>query len=293
MRSSRTGKLLRRSCGGHTPEPDRYARTLFALEQRRIAWTPSLAASDGQLLDRIRRLIGTPTRTNLDRQWGKGLAGFVVLLLLVSVPLAAVVLSLGSQSHVLANDESKNDANSAAHKESSVVPPPRPTGRSVAGAVPSPAIAGYLDAAPPPAVRVVVGPNNDLTFEGEKTTWDTLSALLQKVPDPSSKVLEVAISTDDLSVREMNDAVGNASHFGRMFGFKYSSYIGVHPLGSKGSSLQTHRVVFTPQHGMAKETSWTELVKQPDGPDEHLQAQVPLEGEFPVKREGDKSRYSR
>ena len=33
----------------------------------------------------------------------------------------------------------------------------------------------------------------------------------------------------------MNNAIGTASHYGRQFGFKYTSYIGVHPLGSKGT----------------------------------------------------------
>ena len=33
-----------------------------------------------------------------------------------------------------------------------------------------------------PAVRVVVGPNKTLTFEGEATNWDGVEAMLQKVP---------------------------------------------------------------------------------------------------------------
>jgi hypothetical protein len=192
-----------------------YARTLFALEQRRSHWTPTLAASDGRLLERIRRLVGSPVHTSLGSHWGKGLAGFVVLLL-VSIPLAATVLMLASQREAVA-DVTTEKGSESARTEKTTEP--------------------KSDASP--AVRVVVGADKKLTFEGEEMNWDAVEAKLQTVPDRDKTILEVAIATDDVSVREMNNAIGTASHYGRQFGYKYTSYIGVHPLGSKGTRPQT------------------------------------------------------
>jgi beta-lactamase regulating signal transducer with metallopeptidase domain len=277
--------------------PIEYAKTLFTLEQRRSIWRPSLAASDGRLLERIRRLIGSPVRTSLSRQWGKGFAGFIVLVL-VSVPIAATVQNLAAQ----------NEARPRAEKEK--------TGDSAKDTTKAGLHTSNHNSTAPTFVRIVVGPNKKLTFEGAETNWDGVEALLEKVPARANTVLEVAISTEDVSVREMNDAVGTASHYGRQFGFKYTSYIGVHPFGSKGTrpqaanekakssqlatdaakssvgkGVQSHHLAFTPRHGMANRTNWTDLVVShlPDEkPHERLTAQVTLEGEFPVTRQGDK-----
>jgi hypothetical protein len=100
---------------------------------------------------------------------------------------------------------------------------------------PDVAEAGKKDSAKVRYVRIVVGANKKMTFEGAETNWDGIEALLAKVPNRESTVLEVAIATDDVTVREMNDAIGAASHYGRTLRFKYTSYIGVHPIGSRGT----------------------------------------------------------
>ena len=79
---------------------------------------------------------------------------------------------------------------------------------------------------------------DNLTFEGTETTWEKLPALLEKVPNRGQTVLEVAMASDDMSVRLRDEADGNAIRMARRFGFEYLSYVGVHPLGSKGGPSQ-------------------------------------------------------
>jgi hypothetical protein len=83
-------------------------------------------------------------------------------------------------------------------------------------------------------VRIVVGQNGQMTFEGEKTTWEALPDLLEKVADREKTVLEIAMASDDMSVREAHNAQGVGVVLARQFKFLYSSYVGTHPLGSKG-----------------------------------------------------------
>jgi hypothetical protein len=83
-------------------------------------------------------------------------------------------------------------------------------------------------------VRLVVGQNGAMTFEGERTTWEELSKLLEKVADRDKTVFEVAIATDDMTVREANKAQSLGFGLAGQFKFLYSSYVGTHPLGSKG-----------------------------------------------------------
>lgn len=89
-------------------------------------------------------------------------------------------------------------------------------------------------------VRIVVD-GQSMTFQGQKTTWEELPALLKKVPDRKQTVLEIAIATDDLTVRQRNTATGRTSQLARAHGFEYASFIGVHPLGSKGTPTEASR----------------------------------------------------
>src|SRR5262249_5958946 len=115
-----------------------------------------------------------------------------------------------------------------------------------------------------------------------------------------------AISSDDISVREMNNAIEAAERCGLPSGFKYVSYTGVHPLGSKGTSdLESpilvsgsdptpsgyQRIIFKPRKGMENQNDWTSLPFQPASdkkPAVRLVARVPLGGEFPLERFDDK-----
>jgi hypothetical protein len=86
-----------------------------------------------------------------------------------------------------------------------------------------------------------------MTFEGQKTTWETLPQLLEKVPNRSITVLELAVSSPEIAyvpgTREENENFKLINW--RMFklqaeyGFEYLSHVGIHPLGSKGDTTRS------------------------------------------------------
>jgi len=86
-------------------------------------------------------------------------------------------------------------------------------------------------------VMLVVG-KDAMTFQGQPVTWEQLPAAIEKVPDRSNTVLAVAMASDEATLREQADALGRAADLGRRFGFEYTSYVGVHPLGTKGGPTQ-------------------------------------------------------
>lgn len=74
-----------------------------------------------------------------------------------------------------------------------------------------------------------------LTFEGKPTRWDAVGSLLRAVPDRPNTVLELAVTSDQITVAQQNGWFGKASALARQHGFEYASFIGIHPLGSKGT----------------------------------------------------------
>jgi len=86
-------------------------------------------------------------------------------------------------------------------------------------------------------VMLVVG-KEKMTFEGEETTWEELAGLLEKVPDRGHTVLTVAIESDEMTLRQVNEARSRGGLLSQQFGFEYLSFVGVHPLGSKGDKSQ-------------------------------------------------------
>ena len=104
-------------------------------------------------------------------------------------------------------------------------------GKETAGAAPA-----IPSKKPKHFVRLVVG-KDSLRFvpseadrqPGQKTTWNELPQLLEKVPNRSDTVFEVAIESEELSVGELNSTQGRAAALVQMFGFQYSSYVGVQP----------------------------------------------------------------
>ncbi len=95
-------------------------------------------------------------------------------------------------------------------------------------------------------VRLVVG-KAGMTFQGERTTLEGLPLLLEKVPNRQQTVLEVARASDDVTLKEWDHALNRASALARQFGFEYTSDIGLHPLGSRGSpSLKVPAKIGTP-----------------------------------------------
>ncbi|MBI3850194.1 MAG: serine/threonine protein kinase [Verrucomicrobia bacterium] len=84
-------------------------------------------------------------------------------------------------------------------------------------------------------VRLVVD-KAAMTFEGQPTTWDDVAALLEKVPERKNTVLECAVTSDQITVQQQNEWFGKCSALAHSLGFEYASFIGIHPLGSKGTS---------------------------------------------------------
>ena len=87
-------------------------------------------------------------------------------------------------------------------------------------------------------VRIVVS-KDGMTFEGRKTTWEKLPDLLREVPRRWETVLEIGIGTNELTVKQRNDAVSRAMALAHKFGFEYPSDIGVQKPGSKGTPSET------------------------------------------------------
>jgi serine/threonine protein kinase len=84
-------------------------------------------------------------------------------------------------------------------------------------------------------VRLVVD-KAAMTFEGQPTTWDGVGALLEKVPERKNTVLECAVTSDQITVQQQNEWFGKCIALAHSLGFEYASFIGIHPLGSKGTT---------------------------------------------------------
>jgi hypothetical protein len=83
-------------------------------------------------------------------------------------------------------------------------------------------------------VRLVVE-TSAMTFEGQPTDWDKVESLLANVADRKKAVLEFAVTSDQITVAQQNEWFQKATAFAREHGFEYASFIGIHPLGSKGT----------------------------------------------------------
>jgi prepilin-type processing-associated H-X9-DG protein len=89
-------------------------------------------------------------------------------------------------------------------------------------------------------VRLVVG-RNRMTFEGEEVTLDELPGLMEKVPNRHSTVFEIAITTKKIPFERYDGVKNQADKLVEQFGFEYLSYVGVHPLRSKGGPSETEK----------------------------------------------------
>jgi hypothetical protein len=87
-------------------------------------------------------------------------------------------------------------------------------------------------------VRLVAGKDR-VTFEGKETTWEKLPGLLKEVPHRAHTVLELAMASDEVTLKDKDLAVSHAEWAAGQFQFEYLSFIGMQPLGSKGSPAQT------------------------------------------------------
>ncbi len=88
-------------------------------------------------------------------------------------------------------------------------------------------------------VRLVMD-SDRMTFEGQQTSWDEVGALLANVSERLNTVLEFAVTSDRITVAQQNEWFQKAAALAPQHGFEYASFVGIHPLGSKGASeLQT------------------------------------------------------
>jgi tRNA A-37 threonylcarbamoyl transferase component Bud32 len=101
----------------------------------------------------------------------------------------------------------------------------RPTNALAQGAAEAPTLRKF--------VRLVVAANQ-MTFEGQLVTWDTVRPLLERVPDRPHTVLELAIPSNDITLQQHSEWISRGGELARQYGFEYPSFIGVHPLGSVG-----------------------------------------------------------
>ncbi|MCW5555760.1 MAG: serine/threonine protein kinase [Verrucomicrobiae bacterium] len=89
----------------------------------------------------------------------------------------------------------------------------------------------------------LVADKTALTFEGQPASWGNLGALLANVPDRKNTVLEFAFTSDQITVAQQNEWFQKATALARQHGFEYASFIGIHLLGSKGTSSSSARSV--------------------------------------------------
>jgi hypothetical protein len=82
-------------------------------------------------------------------------------------------------------------------------------------------------------VRLVIA-EREMTFEGTPVTWDTLPTRLETLPNRSQMILEFAVATETLTVKQLNQAQARARQLTTQLGFEHLDYVGVQPLGSKG-----------------------------------------------------------
>ena len=77
----------------------------------------------------------------------------------------------------------------------------------------------------PTAVLVVVGPDT-VTLEGEPSHWDELPARLEAVPQRESVVLQLAVSTDEITLARLKSARARLAELGEELGFKSVQFVG-------------------------------------------------------------------
>jgi hypothetical protein len=88
-------------------------------------------------------------------------------------------------------------------------------------------------------VTTVVGADQ-MTFQGQPVSWEQLPALLEKVPNRPQTVFQIAPASQDIENRsDWAEIDGRLDSLAWRYGFEYPSFIGVHPLGTKGGPPQT------------------------------------------------------
>jgi len=83
-------------------------------------------------------------------------------------------------------------------------------------------------------VQIVVGKER-LTLEGKPTTWEKLRNMLEELPDRPNTILYIAKTTDDWGISAWQEVEGRIRRACLGLEFESTLFIGVYPLGSKGT----------------------------------------------------------
>jgi beta-lactamase regulating signal transducer with metallopeptidase domain len=76
------------------------------------------------------------------------------------------------------------------------------------------------------SVTILVSPTN-ISFEGTPTTWDDLPAMMQKVPNRPGTILAFALSSDEMTIKQHNEALARVVELAHRFHFRYASDTGI------------------------------------------------------------------
>lgn len=87
-------------------------------------------------------------------------------------------------------------------------------------------------------LRVVLGTRGQVHFQGQQTAFDKLASLLeQHVDAPQRTVLELGVSTEDVTLRELTDAQKTLDALVQKYHLEALAYVGVVPADSRGAGL--------------------------------------------------------
>ncbi|MHC4156682.1 MAG: M56 family metallopeptidase, partial [Planctomycetota bacterium] len=190
---------------GVTGDTVRYAKALTLLEEMRGSRTGlAVAAGGGNLLGRIRRLVGRASREEGRYSWLPA-AITALLILAIAVP-TTIALNVG-------RDKQQEDPTASA-QESSVGP--AQDANSTEGDIPERFL--NLDVT-----------EEGIALEGKTVTWDGIVPLLGRVRYPHRTGLHL-VASDDVGPEELHDVSMRVSQLSRQLGLGYLSGVGSEPV---------------------------------------------------------------
>ncbi len=160
-----------------------YARSLATMEELRgVPGQWALAANGGQLLSRVRRILGYPA---VPARVGAG--SMLVVLTVIGVVVALSVSQLRAEPReagvTAATTRAAGPTTSPIRPDDTILvsPPDRPAAAR--------------------RVLLVYG-EEMLTFQGKETTWEELPALLKALPERANTVLQVSPATENSAMAD-------------------------------------------------------------------------------------------
>ena len=219
-----------------------YAQALTALEARRNRASLALAATDGSLLYRVRRLLRLPPARQPYR------VRSILAAALATACIAAPVIALAQQRD---KSTTPTPTTSATTLPSSLrayqlidlgeatiaaTQPASVAGQPVSGTITlmltdSTAVKTTTQ----PAIqlktfKVVIG-RESIFHEGQRTNWTAVELALRNVTEAQRRqtVLEIAAASGDLTIKTFNEAKSHANRLVQLYGLAYLSDTGIDP----------------------------------------------------------------